>query len=207
MGPGSQGDTAGRGARRQINLRMDVGCIEDVDRLRGKVPRERFLRALVTRQVQNTGGDEAFDPRASVAEVEDAAAVQARRKAVEYVDRHRGSQPRLVFLYELVLGLAAEEERSVSDPAGGAKVAMSRKLTGRLERLSAGRVPRDRYARAIIERHLDFFADDAQFDCLEFVEEVEAGDSLLRGVVAGIDQRRRAGGSRLSFVLEHAGLL
>lgn len=53
-------------------------------------------------------------------------------------------------------------------------------------------IPRERYLRAVIDRHVAFFADDASFDASEYVRtgEDEAARSAVRQAVARLDGRR-----------------
>lgn len=86
---------------RQINLRLSEALIGQIDELRGNVPRERFIRALVTRGVRFNAHD-GFDPREYVetATGEDAVLKEIGRR----LDVARGSRSRLECLLDLASG-------------------------------------------------------------------------------------------------------
>lgn len=95
---------------RQINLRMSDALIEKVDRVRGNVPRQRFIRAAVKRVCALVDGDPRFDPQEFVREGEGIDG-ETRRRALEAVDRHRGDVPRWTFIHRTLAALDDDDKR------------------------------------------------------------------------------------------------
>jgi hypothetical protein len=89
---------------RQINLRISDKLVRDIDRLRGNVPRDRFLRAIVTRDVRYYSDDPGFDARefAEQALEEDT----EFHRMVAAIDRVRGSESRFTFVITVMTALA-----------------------------------------------------------------------------------------------------
>ena len=91
---------------RQINLRVSDELLEAIDQMRvsrrGRVPRERLMRAILERHALYYQGDESFDARIYVAFAEKPDLRERQMQIAAALDERRGELPRMVFLTQVI---------------------------------------------------------------------------------------------------------
>lgn len=101
---------------RQINLRVPEDWLEQIDQLRGNVPRERYLRAAVRQHMLLYTGDALHDGRAFVQGVERDDREPQRRQLLANLDRARGEKSRGEYVEMLVASALHADYGQDDDP-------------------------------------------------------------------------------------------